>query len=89
MQRHHSDKTTAALEDRNGGLPVVIRPRPLRLAELERRLGADRRLAAALAEQPSFCAMLAGALFARDAEARSRFADADELAAYLRAARCG
>jgi hypothetical protein len=88
MQRHH-DKTTAALEERLSELPVVIRPRPLRLAELERRLRADRSLATALAAQPSFCATLAGALFARDAEARTRFADVDELAAYLRAARCG
>jgi hypothetical protein len=88
MQRD-SDKTTAALENRSGELPVVIRPRPLRLAELERRLRADFRLAAALAEQPTFCATLAGVLFARDAEARSRFADVDALAAHLRAARCG
>jgi hypothetical protein len=88
MQRNH-DKTTAALEDRKGELPVVIRPRPLRLAELERRLRADRRLAKALAEHTSFCATLASALFARDAEARSRFADVDQLAAHLRAPHCG
>lgn len=66
-------------------LPLVIRPRPLRLVDVERRLRSEAGLAARLVARPDFAGQLARALFARDREARTRFADPAALAAHLAA----
>ena len=64
-------------------LPVVIRPEPLRLVDIEWRVRGDTDLAAQLRERPDFCAVLARALFLRDRQARLRFVDAPSLALHL------
>ena len=64
-------------------LPIVIRPRPLRLEELERRVRLDGELAQQLATRIDFCATLARVLLARDGQARARFADSGALIIHL------
>jgi hypothetical protein len=73
--------------NRNGhdpiDLPLVIRPAPLRLCDIERRLRGDRRFARALDEHPELRATLARAVWNRDPEARARFRDVGSLADHL------
>lgn len=63
--------------------PVVIRPAPLRLDVLERRIRSDHRLAETLRALPAFGRKLAHAVHLHDAAARKRFASQAELADYL------
>ena len=65
--------------------PVVIRPQPLRLDDIEWRVCHDPGLVAHLRGRPSFCTVLAAAVLVRDRRARSRFRDVSALASYLRA----
>ena len=64
-------------------LPLVIRPAPLRLSDVERRLRGNERFARALDEHPELRATLARAIWNRDAVARARFADAASVAEHL------
>ena len=63
--------------------PVVIRPAPLRLEGLLRRIRSDQRLAETLRTLPAFRRKLAHAVHLHDAAARRRFASQAELADYL------
>lgn len=65
--------------------PVVIRPTPLRLVSLERRMRSDRRLAEAVRTLPAFRQKLAHALHLHDAAARRRFASTTAVADHLAA----
>jgi hypothetical protein len=69
--------------------PVVIRPAPLRLEGLERRIRSDQRLAETLRTLPSFRRKLAHAVHLHDAAARRRFASQAELADYLSSVAAG
>jgi len=70
-------------------LPLVIRPVPLRLSDVERRARRDPEFAGTLQRRPDVCAMLARALLQRDAAARARFSDQRSLCAHLRSLRAG
>lgn len=70
-------------------LPLVIRPRALRLHDIELRARRDAAFARALHERPSFCATLARGILLRDPQARARFRDDATLTAHLRALRAG
>lgn len=67
-----------------GELPVTIRPKPLLLAGLEELVERRNRFAASLASRPEQIDAIARVVFAHDAAAQHRFAQADELASYLR-----
>ena len=80
------DSTNVAIPDALAPrieLPVVIRPEPIRLAEIERRLLRDASFARSMTERPDFRIRLAFAIHHRDAEARQRFATAAALADHL------
>src|SRR5262245_29115809 len=70
-------------------LPLVIRPVPLRLSDVERRARRDPEFAATLQRRPEVCALLARALLQRDAAARALFADHRSLCDHLRSLRAG
>ena len=65
--------------------PIVIRPDPITLADLEARIVRNPDLVSHLREHPEFCATLARGVYRRDTAARERFADASTLAAHLQA----
>jgi hypothetical protein len=65
-------------------LPFVIRPRILRLADLERQVRVDDALAIALAGRSDFRRLIARAMLVRDRQARARFADTEQLELHLR-----
>lgn len=84
---YSNDKKTRRVEGTgrtNGAaLPMIIRPEPLRLADIERRLRDEPDLAWAVRTRPAFCATLAHALMRRDEHARARFADHHDLGRHL------
>lgn len=65
------------------GWPVVIRPQPLRLADLEARIAREAEFARAVATRRSFAGSLARAVWTRDPSARLAWSNADELAERL------
>lgn len=82
---------------RNGGValppsadaafPLVIRPAPLHLVDVERRIRQDESFARLLREQPEFRSTIARAVHARDAAAKHRFESPTALADHLKALR--
>lgn len=64
-------------------LPLVIRPAPVRLADVEHRARHDEDFARLLRDEPAVRATVARAILARDEDARARFEDAHTLAAHL------
>jgi hypothetical protein len=70
-------------------LPVVIRPVPLRLSDVERRARRDPEFAGTLQRRRDVCALLARVLLQRDAAARARFADQRSLCDHLSSLRAG
>lgn len=64
-------------------LPLVIRPAPLRLRDIERRAQHDEDFAVLLRSEPAVRATVARAILARDEEARQRFGDVHALADHL------
>lgn len=75
--------TNAATRIPTPDLPMVIRPAPPRLRDLEARLLHDRRLATRLRRGSGAVSSLAAIVYAADAAARARFASADELRRHL------
>lgn len=76
-------RRSAPVAARSTELPLVIRPVPVRLVDVEHRARHDEAFARLLREQPAVRATMARAILARDEEAKARFADAHELAAHL------
>jgi len=64
-------------------LPLVIRPAPVRLRDVERRVRHDEVFAVLLRSEPAVRATVARAILARDEEARQRFGDVHTLADHL------
>lgn len=71
----------------DGGLvsdwPVVIRPQPLRLEDLEARIVGEMEFARAVVSRPAFARSLARAVLTRDPSARLFWRDSEGLAERL------
>lgn len=78
---------TALLPSAHAAFPLVIRPAPLHLVDVERRIEQDESFARLLREQPEFRSTIARAVHARDAAAKQRFESAAALADHLKALR--
>jgi hypothetical protein len=83
MSRHDRQHQVDGRIDGPIELPLVIRPAPLRLFDVERRLRSDLRLLRALREHPELRATLSRAIWNRDPAARARFPDASSLGEHL------
>jgi len=84
-ERMGSADTIGDEPDREGesAWPVVIRPQPLRLHELEARIAREPEFARVVAARPAFAHSLARAVMTRDPSARLAWDCVDALAARL------